>query len=607
MKISNIQILSEKELSTLSNENDKNCFCTDLARIMGANFDKTTGFGEYWIDSTQKTNSHGQNISVFVNVKGQTTSTKKIGYKAGVRIAISFDDIEDLNSIDLDNMSIKYPITNIGGRIRETIDKLFATRSKLILKTGEKHLVGDNLYDEYEVFGIKFIKFNNNQRNLLLSDGTVDNSGNVSYLKVEDIPLIPNNETRMIYSPYILFASTLDKNCREFSKSTLKEYLNGPFLKYLNGELYKNNEGRTVLYGGNSINNTNRYNFNVVPLTEEEIMEICINSHISVFLHGKTGSGKTERVVALDNDLELVDFGCTSAEGFTGIIAKDFNSKELCLYEPYWYKNIVSKCEKEPDYLHLLFLEELLNAKNDVQKVAFEVTLNKTLTNSGFRLELPKNCVVVAAGNEANESKSANEMSEPLFGRFAHVYINTDSESWLRWALNRKKEGKKLLYKEVSEHHSIHPAIIDFVRINGDRVLRTNYNGITPNADPRKWALASRALYECNNPNVLRAFIGEELTQEFIRFCQMNIITIDDIINNRIKPEEVSSDPSIRWYSVICLSSVDDENVGIVRDFIRELGHEYLALFDYKWSKGNDDRIMKLYSDTIDAHKRKLV
>ncbi len=303
-------------------------------------------------------------------------------------------------------------------------------------------------------------------------------------------------------------------------------------------------------------------------------------------------------MLTLDRNLELIDFGCTSSDGFTGIVAKDFNSRELFLYEPYWYKSLCKKCEAEPEKLHILFLEELTNAKSDIQKVAFEVTLNKTLTNSGFRLKLPENAVVCAAGNEASESRSANSLSEPLFGRFAHVYIDTDSENWLKWALKRKKTGKELLYKKQEEIDTIHPAIIDFIRVNGDNVLRTQYDGINPNADPRKWTLASKALYKSNNPNVLRAFVGEEVTKSFIKFCKMNLITIDDVLNDRCKVESVPFDPSLRWYTTICLSTVDDENVDKVRQFVSGLGKEFLAVFDYEWSKDNDARIMKLYTQT---------
>ena len=33
-----------------------------------------------------------------------------------------------------------------------------------------------------------------------------------------------------------------------------------------------------------------------------------------------------------------------------------------------------------------------------------------------------------------SESLSANKLAEPLFNRFAHVYIKTTTEKWLKWA-----------------------------------------------------------------------------------------------------------------------------------------------------------------------------
>jgi len=524
-----------------------------------------------------------------------------------VRIAISFDDIEDLDESQIYSFAIDYPSTALGGRTAQIIDKLFEDRSKLIVRTGKQHSICGKIYDELEVFGIKFVKVPNRLNNIMLSDGTITDKNRDVYLKVESITLIPDEENRLFYSSSIMFGSNYDKNAREFPNSDLNAYLNGDFKKGLNGEFTINEGKKSLLFEQNDNISSNRYGFNFAPISEEEILEVCIMSDIAVFLHGEPGSGKTARIVALDNDLELVDFGCTSSDGFTGIVAKDFNSKELFLYEPYWYKSLCEKCEKEPNKLHILFLEELTNAKNDVQKVAFEVTLNKTLTNSGFRLQLPDNAVVIAAGNEVNDSRSANSLSQPLFGRFAHVYINTTSEEWLKWALKRKREGKELVFAGKEEEKLIHPAIIDYIRINGDKVLRTEYNGVTPNADPRKWQLASKALYQSNNPQVLRAFIGEDLTQDFIKFCKINLVTIDAVLNDEISPDEVPKDPSIMWYSTICLSAVDDENFDKVREFVKTFGHEFLAVFDYEWSKDNSERVIRIYRETASNPSKRLV
>ena len=608
MKINQVGILKEEHikdrtmLETLT-QSGLQCYTSDLARIMGVDYN-SNGFGSYWYDCLPATDKKKSTMR-FINNDGRFSSALSNKSQIGVRITISFDDIEDFKLGDIDNLIVEYPLTAIGGMVSKTIDKLFDNGSKLIIKTGRSHDICGKLYDEFEVFGIRFIKKKNITSSKVLSDGTITEEDKDVYLKVENIPFIVDEKAQLLYSSFILFASSFDSMGREFNDSDLVRLLNGGFLKSINNEL--EHKEPCILFDDEQNSQNNRYNFDFSSLTEEEIVEICINSNIAVFLHGKTGTGKTERMLTLDKELELVDFGCTSSDGFTGIVAKDFNSKELFLYEPYWYKNLCKKCEEAPDRLHILFLEELTNAKSDIQRVAFEVTLNKTLTNSGFRLKLPENAVVCAAGNEASESRSANAMSEPLFGRFAHVYIDTDSEEWLKWALKRKRVGKKLVYKKQDENSSIHPAIIDYIKINGDKVLRTQYNGVTPNADPRKWALASKALYKSNNPNVLRAFVGKEITQDFIKFCKINLITVDDVVNDRCQVEQIPFDPSLRWYTTICLSSVDDENVDKVRRFVSGLGKEFLAVFDYEWSKNNDERIMKLYSQTDGSYVKRLM
>lgn len=612
MRIKKIGILKEENIKDITmletiRQSGIQCYCSDLARITEVLYDQANGFGEYWFDGqhviTKKNKTTTNNMN-YINSNGALSSTFRNEFKSGVRICFSFDDIEEFNINELKNLSLEYPLTIIGGRVGETIDKLFDSKSKLVIATGRTHFVDGKEYCEYEAFGIRFIRKKNKVQSKVLSDGTISKADTDVYLKVENIPLIIDEKAQLVYSSIILFGASFDKEGREFKNSDLNKYLNSEFLKSINDEL--EHTIPSVVFDTEEKGEINRYGFNFDSLTEEEIIEICINSNIAVFLHGKTGVGKTERMLTLDRNLELIDFGCTSSDGFTGIVAKDFNSKELFLYEPYWYKSLCKKCEEESDKLHILFLEELTNAKNDIQKVAFEVTLNKTLTNSGFRLKLPENAVVCAAGNEASESRSANSLSEPLFGRFAHVYIDTDSEEWLKWAVRRKKEGKQLLYKKQQETKTIHPAIVDYVRVNGDKVLRTQYDGINPNADPRKWALASKALYQSNNPNVLRAFIGQQLTQDFIKFCKMNLITIDDVLNDRCRVQDVPFDPSLRWYTTICLSTVDDENVDKVREFVSGLGKEFLAVFDYEWSKDNDQRIIKLYNQSEKTFAKRL-
>ncbi len=607
MKITKIGIFTEEQLcGDFALDTIKNigleCTYSDLARITSNTFDETTGTGEYWFDGLPSQNKPKQRSRKSINRAGCINGMNIDDKKRGVRIVVNLSDIEDFKDSQVDDMVLEFPQTAINGMVGKTIDKMFQTRSKLLFKTGKQYDINNELFEEFEVLGIRFIKIQNKAGKIMLSDGTFANKDQIIYVKVEEVPFV--FDKNIIYSYPCVLSSPFDNSNIQFSDSQLNRYLNNGFLKSINDEL--EHKKPSSAFEKEEIE-SNRYGFDFSSLSEEEIVEVCIKSNIAVFLHGKTGTGKTERMISLDKDLELIDFGCTSSDGFTGIIAKDFNSKELFLYEPYWYKNLCKKCEEHPELIHILFFEELPNAKSDVQKVAFEVALNKTLTNSGFRLHLPKNAVVCGAGNEASESRSSCGLSEPLFGRFAHVYFDTDSNDWLKWALKRKQEGRVLEYVEQEDNKKIHPSIIDYITINGDKVLRTPYDGIKPNSDPRKWTMASKALYQCNNPNVLRAFIGEEMTQDFIKFCKLQLVTIDDIINDRCTKEQIPTDPSIKWFTALCLSTVDDEHFEKIRSFVENFGKEFLAVFDYEWSKSYDQRILKLYKEKHPSYVKKLV
>ena len=59
---------------------------------------------------------------------------------------------------------------------------------------------------------------------------------------------------------------------------------------------------------------------------------------------------------------------------------------------------------------------------------------------------LPKNAVVVAAGNESKDNLAAYPLTNALFRRFNHLYYEVDKEDWLSWATrtNSGSEGMKI-------------------------------------------------------------------------------------------------------------------------------------------------------------------
>src|SRR5699024_9685362 len=118
--------------------------------------------------------------------------------------------------------------------------------------------------------------------------------------------------------------------------------------------------------------------------------------------------------------------------------------------------------------------------------------------------------------------------------------------------------------------------------------------GDKPNADPRKWEMASKLLYKTKQPEMLRALIGNELTIDFTAFAKEQVISVEDIINHNYSGRDLEMDVSQKFATAAGLSSVDDEHFEVVRDFMKQLGAEPRAVFESMWTHGDERRLEHL-------------
>ena len=311
-----------------------------------------------------------------------------------------------------------------------------------------------------------------------------------------------------------------------FDKSKPKQYLDNCFSKeiFWNADLL-HDVGSVV-----DLEDDEQFvgGYDLSKVTEEDIIKGAIESDVSVFLHGKSGDGKSDRIKKLDPDCEIIYMRNATPDSLNGKSVYDASTGKMIDVPPSWYTKIVAKCNSEPDKIHLVFFDELTNALPSMQGMAFNIILDREING---KWKLPKNARIVAAGNDLEESLAANKMAEPLFNRFAHVDINTEVEDWLKWAME-EEDGQRLDYVEIEEQDTIHPDIISYIEYQstlGLNALRTDFNGLTPNADPRKWEMASRMLYKTKKPEMLRALIGEDLTCDFVFYLR------DREVNNNKK------------------------------------------------------------------------
>lgn len=333
----------------------------------------------------------------------------------------------------------------------------------------------------------------------------------------------------------------------------------------------------------------NPYGFNFESVSEEDIIKGAVESGVAVFLHGPSSEGKSARVKQIDPTCEIIYLRNATPESLNGKSVYNQSTGEMIDVKPSWLKKVEEKCEKEPDRLHIIFFDEITNALPSIQGIAFNIVLDKEVNGIW---KLPENARIVAAGNDVNDSLAANQMAEPLFNRFAHVYIKTTTSSWLKWA---------------SKNH-IHPAIYSYIAYKNGSTLRSEYNGETPNADPRKWEMASKMLYSTGNPEMLRSLVGEDITEEFIEFCRKGVITLEDVINENYSINDINSlDTAEKYATVMCLSQVDEEHLDEVRSFVSKLGAEFETVFDGLWAHGDDKRLERIMESNLAYSQNKVM
>ena len=408
------------------------------------------------------------------------------------------------------------------------------------------------------------------------------------WIEVEPIKWIVDEKTEVAISKSIILSGFRIDNknyCDEskFDDTLIKKYLNDYFsremlTKSISGELLENEE--------NSNTRKNPYNLNSEEVDEEEILKGAIEADLAVFLHGRSSEGKSARVKAIDPDCTIIYLRNATPESLNGKSVYDPNTGVMKNIKPTWLEKLEAKCAAEPDDIHIVFFDEITNALPSIQGMAFNIILDKEVNGNW---KLPENARIVAAGNEMSDSLSANKLAEPLYNRFVHVYIETTTEKWLKWA----------------SEHNIHPAIYAYIATTQGKNLRTPFTGEKPNADPRKWEMASKLLYKTNNPHMLRGLLGKEVTDEFIKFCQKPIITIKDVLEGNYTEYELRNmNLSEKNATAYGLSQVSEEYLDEVRFFVTKLGSETTELFDTLWLHRDPSRLERLQEAILENRER---
>ncbi|MGM9850151.1 MAG: ATP-binding protein [Bacilli bacterium] len=467
-------------------------------------------------------------------------------------------------------------------------------------------------HTEYEYNGNKYIRFvaDENGDGKVLSNGMTVELGKPYWICVEPITWLVDDDKQLAISKKIISSGIQFSSSRYygdlFASSLIDQFLS----QYLSKDIIPSNVNNLTNTSNtvnlpvldvddvtnedvideferklsdvdssnvkdSSINMTliNPYDFDLDSVSEDEIIRGCIDSGVPVFLHGASSEGKSARVKQIDPKLIKLSLAGITPEKLNGRSVYNSLRDTMEDKKPTWLERLESICSSEPDLNHILFLDEISNALPSIQGMVYHLVLDREVND---RWKLPDNARIVLAGNEMKDSLAANKVVEPLFNRCAHVYIKTRLSDWLIWA----------------SETGIHPSIYSFMVYKNGAALRSKFDGEKPNADPRKWEMASKVLYSTGQPEMIRSLVGEEITREFCEFCNQKVITLDDVLKGNYDNNFISNlNTAEKYATVVGLSYVNKDNLEIVRDFVNNLGQEFVSVFDSIWCSGNEERL----------------
>ena len=246
----------------------------------------------------------------------------------------------------------------------------------------------------------------------------------------------------------------------------------------------------------------------------------CFKKQRPVFLWGPPGIGKSELVEGITNELGgfMIDLRLGQMEP-TDIRGIPFFNKELGKMD--WAPPVdLPDEELAGQYpVIVLFLDELNSAAPAVQSAAYQLILNRRVG----KYVLPKNVVMVAAGNRESDKGVTFRMPTPLANRFVHQEIRVDHGAWEQWAVNNKIHKDVVGYVGFAKQD-----LFDFDARSTSRAFAT----------PRSWSFVSQFcedddMTDAELTNLIAGTVGEGIAIKFMAHRK--------VAGKMPKPEDVLS------------------------------------------------------------------
>lgn len=581
---SDIRLLTKEEYDTLP-EDYKQAITSEFAIALGERYfaEKVaqvqfegiikSGFiGTYWIDSIRDKKSEYHSLT-------QLSSNPYFKSDIGLRLITDIPEDAEIK-IDKDGNKIIYYGTYASTIVNPSSTSMINTGnvvdSMSVYIDGEKvdlpvYESGGKYYVEMQ--GIHSYKSSDIK---LINDEVISADTNDKvYFEIKPLMWLGLNNGKMITSEVVIagvpFTKDRTTKVSSYDETLVKKFVDECFSK----DIFKIQlSAEEKIESDAEIN----YDYDVEP-TIYDRMSLALSLDQIVYLHGLPASGKSDRVLELDPNATVVYLASEDPSLLYGAemldkksVDEDFNVKTKLVLS-FWARDIIEKAKIDPDNMHILFFDEFTNAHPQVQALIMQLIDNRKIGE----YELPENVRIVLAGNEITDSTIAHNIVEPMKSRVAHIKVEISLHEWLEWAYS----------------HGINPYITSFIRLN-EEYLRTEFTGLKPNADPRRWEMASKVFNYTHNPKSIKGLIDDNIVDEFTKFCKLsNNIEVDNFLQSNKKSYDYYN---IEFrYSVI--SSLvdkisDSKELSEVIDKMRELNftQDEIDTFEMCFIKGDEER-----------------
>lgn len=305
----------------------------------------------------------------------------------------------------------------------------------------------------------------------------------------------------------------------------------------------------------------------MTPLQLPLALAAALQARRPVMIWGPPGVGKSQIVaqVCKANRLQMLDLRLAQMDP-TDLTGLPFNVDGQTVFLP--------PSMLPTDGKGILFIDEIVQGSPAVQNVASQIIHEKRIGE----YKLPPGWDVWAAGNRLSDRAATVRMATNLAGRFWHIELEADLESWLDWA-NRS---------------GIDDRVISFLRMEPNMLHKFDPKSDEyASAQPRTWEGASDFLktepdYTIRD-ELLRGIVGKGQATSFSAFMALanELTPIPDLVldpDGAIVPQTAGG---LFFMTGALAGHADESNIGAIIRYAERLPTEYCVLVAKDASKRN--------------------